>query len=186
MMNEQYEPVDLIRINAELDWKCNFRCEDCYRFFDCPSPRKQEFYRSSRMKAMAKNLSNIGHIIVVMSGKGGVGKSIISANLAVALANRGYSVAVMDSDLCGPSIPSVLGVNGRRLKSGPRGIVPPQGPLGIKIVSCAFLLGEDDCLTWLSDLKRSAQELFLANTDYGYLDYLIIDMPPGTGSETVN
>jgi ATP-binding protein involved in chromosome partitioning len=186
MTNEQDKLVDLIGINIEVGWNCDFRCEDCYRFFECPSPHKQEFYHSSRVEDIAKNLSNIRHIIVVMSGKGGVGKSIISANLAVALANRGYSVAVMDSDLCGPSIPSILGLDGGRLKSGPGGIVPPQGPLGIKIVSMDFLLSDNDPVTWLSDLKRSAQEQLLANTDYGYLDYLIIDMPPGTGSEVVN
>jgi len=186
MTEEQDKLVDLIKINAEMGWKCDFNCKDCYRFFECPSPRKQEFYQGSRIKTITENLSNVKHIIAVMSGKGGVGKSIISANLAVALANRGYSVAIMDSDLYGPSIPSILGVDGARLKSGPTGIVPPQGPLGIKIVSMDFLLGDNDTVTWLSDLKRSAQELFLANTDYGYLDYLIVDMPPSTGSETVN
>jgi len=186
MTKEQDKLVELVKINAEVGWNCDFSCKDCYRFFECPSPYKQEFYHSSRMETIAKNLSNIRHIIVVMSGKGGVGKSIISANLAVALANRGFSVTIMDSDLHGPSIPSILGVNGVRLKYGPEGIIPPQGPLGIKIVSNAFLLDDDDATTWLSDLKRSAQELFLDNVEYGELDYLIVDMPPGTGSETVN
>ncbi len=89
MTEEQDKLTDLIRINAEIGWNCNFRCEDCYRFFACPSPRKQEFYHSNRTEAIAKNLSNIKHIIAIMSGKGGVGKSIISANLAVAFAKRG-------------------------------------------------------------------------------------------------
>lgn len=186
MTKEQDELMGLIGINVEVGWNCDFRCEDCYRFFDCPSPYRQEFYHSSRMEAITENLSNVRHIIVVMSGKGGVGKSIVSANLAVALANNGYAVAVMDSDLCGPSIPSILGVDGGRLKYGPEGIIPPQGPLGVKIVSNAFLLNDDNATTWLSDLKRNAQELFLDNIEYGYLDYLIVDMPPGTGSETVN
>jgi ATP-binding protein involved in chromosome partitioning len=186
MTTGQDKLVDLIQVNVEVGWNCDFRCEDCYRFFDCPSQRRQEFYQGSRIEAIARNLSQIKHIIAVMSGKGGVGKSIISANLAVALANRGYSAAIMDSDLYGPSIPSILGIDGARLKSGPRGTVPPQGPLGIKVVSMDFLMGDDDPVTWFSDLKRSAQEQFLANTDYGDLDYLIIDMPPGTGSETVN
>jgi ATP-binding protein involved in chromosome partitioning len=115
-----------------------------------------------------------------------VGKSIISANLAVALAREGHRVAVLDSDLYGPSIPSILGIEGGRLHDGPKGIIPPEGPLGIKVVSMAFLLGTDEAVSWLNDLKRGAQELFLANVDYGCLDYLIIDMPPGTGSETVN
>src|SRR4030042_977273 len=121
-----------------------------------------------------------------MSGKGGVGKSIISANLAIALAKKGYSVAIVDSNLHGPSIPSILGIEKERLMYGPKGMVPPKASLGVKVVSMDFLLEHNDPVTWLSDLKRSAQELFLANCDYGYLDYLIIDMPPGTGSETVN
>ncbi len=186
MTNEQNKLVDLIKINVEVGWNCDFNCKDCYRFFECPSPRRQEFYQSGRVKKITENLSNVEHIIAVMSGKGGVGKSIISANLACALANRGYSVAIMDSDLYGPSIPSILGVNRGRLKIGSRGIIPQQGPLGIKIVSMDFLTGEDNAITWFHDLKRSAQEQFLADTYYSHLDYLIIDMPPGTGSEMIN
>ncbi|MFC1967848.1 P-loop NTPase [Chloroflexota bacterium] len=186
MTKEQDRLVDLISINYEVGWNCDFNCEECYRFFDCPSPRKREFYQRIGVKAIARNLSGVKHIVAVMSGKGGVGKSIISANLAVALANRGYSVAIMDSDLYGPSIPSILGIDGGRLKSGPRGMVPPRAPLGIKVVSMDFVLGDNDAVTWLSDLKSSTQEQFLANIDYGSLDFLIIDMPPGTGSETVN
>ncbi len=178
--------ADLLRINVEMGWNCDFRCEDCYRFFECQLPHRQEFYRSSRIEAIAENLSNVKHIIAVMSGKGGVGKSIISANLAVGLASKGYSVAIVDSDLYGPSIPSILGIDGELLMSGPRGMVPPKASLGVKVVSMDFLLGNNDPVTWFSDLKRSAQEQFLANVDYGSLDYLIIDMPPGTGSETVN
>ncbi|MDP2646286.1 MAG: Mrp/NBP35 family ATP-binding protein [Desulfobacterales bacterium] len=186
-MTQDTEPaVGLIRINAEVGWNCNFQCEDCYRFFDCPSPRRNEFYQGARIEAISANLKHVKHILTVMSGKGGVGKSIISANLAVALSTRGYAVAVMDSDLYGPSIPSILGKQAGRFQSGPRGMVPPQTEEGIKIVSMEFLLDDTDPLTWFSDLKRSTQEQFLANTDYGHLDYLIIDMPPGTGSEVVN
>ena len=185
-MSNTEKPVDLLGINVETGWKCDFRCKDCYRFFDCPLPQRSNFYQGGRIETIANNLSDVKHIIAVMSGKGGVGKSVISANLALALAKRGYSSAIMDSDIYGPSIPSILGINGGRLKIGRKGIVLPQGPLGVKIASMAFLLEDDSAVTWLSDLKRSTQELFLANTDYGPLDYLIIDMPPGTGSETVN
>ncbi|MCP4682979.1 MAG: Mrp/NBP35 family ATP-binding protein [Desulfobacterales bacterium] len=149
-------------------------------------PHRQDFYKGTGIKAIADNLRDVKHIIAVMSGKGGVGKSIISANLAIALADNGYSVAIMDSDLYGPSIPSILGIEDGHLLSGPKGIVPPQTSLGIKVVSMDFLLKNNGPITWLSDLKRSAQEIFLANIDYGHLDCLIIDMPPGTGSETVN
>lgn len=185
-MAEEDKLVDLLKINVEVSWKCNFQCEDCYRFFDCPTPRKQEFYHSPRMEKIKQNLAGTRHMVAVMSGKGGVGKSTVSANLAVALAKRGCSTAIIDSDFCGPSIPGILGLDGAKLKYGPNGIVPPLGPLGIKVVSTAFLLEAGEAITWLHDLKRGALELFLANTDYGHLDYLIIDLPPGTGSETVN
>jgi len=186
-MKKDREPlVNLIHINAEVGWNCDFRCEDCYRFFDCPSSRREEFYRGSRAQTIEANLHRVKHIVAVMSGKGGVGKSIISANLAVGLANRGYTVAIMDSDLYGPSIPSILGVRKGRFKFGPKGMMPPQASGGIKVASMEFLLKDTSPLTWFSDLKRSAQEQFLANTDYGDLDHLIIDMPPGTGSEAVN
>jgi ATP-binding protein involved in chromosome partitioning len=180
------EMAELIEINAEASWKCKFRCRYCYRFFECPSPRKYEFYDDSRVKAIAKNLSNVQDILLVTSGKGGVGKSVISANLAVALAHKGYTCAIVDCDWYGPSVPGILGVEGLRLKSGPRGMVPPRGPLGIKVVSNAFVTGDDEATTWLTDAKMEGIELFLANSDFGYLDYLVMDLPPGTGSEIVN
>jgi ATP-binding protein involved in chromosome partitioning len=183
---EQDESVDLLRINGEFGCRSSFRCSDCHRFFNCDVPHKKDFWENTRFKQAAENLKGVKRFIAVMSGKGGVGKSIISANLAVALASKGYAVAILDSDIYGPSIPNILGVEGEDLKWGPKGIVPWQGRLGIKIVSMGFLLGEDSVVTWLNEDKRKAQELFLANTDYGNLDYLIIDMPPGTGSETVN
>ena len=186
MDTEKDNMRELVKINAEVGWNCDYVCQDCYRFFECSSPNKEAFYKGPRTEGIARNLSQVKHIVAVMSGKGGVGKSIISANLAVALAHRGYAVAIMDSDIYGPSIPSILGITEGKFTSGPEGMVPPRGPFGIRIVSMDFLLTENDPVTWLSDLKRSAQELFLANTEYGPLDFLIIDMPPGTGSETVN
>ncbi len=186
MKKDQKDQVDLLTINLDVFGKCNFRCEDCYRFFQCNLPQRNEFYRSRRIEAIAENLSDVKHIIPIMSGKGGVGKSIISANLAVGLANRGYAVAVVDSDLYGPSIPCILGIENKKLAFGSKGMIPPQASLGVKVMSMEFLLDDEEPVTWLSDLKRSAQERFLANTHYGALDYLIIDMPPGTGSETVN
>ncbi|MBW2609515.1 MAG: P-loop NTPase [Deltaproteobacteria bacterium] len=186
MTEDKDKLMNLLAINVEIGWKCDFICEDCYRFFDCPSPRRLDFYERGRFRSVLDNMRNVGNIIPVMSGKGGVGKSIISANLAVALAKKGYSVAIIDSDLHGPSITSILGVRKGRLVDSPGGIIPPKGPLGIKIVSTSFLFEDDTPVTWLSDKKRGALELFLANVNYGYTDYLIIDMPPGTGSESVN
>ncbi len=182
---EQNDTTDLLRINVQLACAAAGRCEDCHAFFECVHPHKQNFLHDRGLKSIAANLSSVKHIIAVMSGKGGVGKSIISANLAVALSGKGYAVAIMDSDIYGPSIPSILGMEGQKLQWGPKGIVPLRGPLGIKIVSMGFLLSDESAVTWLNDDKKRTQELFLANTHYGSLDYLIIDMPPGTGSETV-
>ena len=182
---EQNDTTDLLRINVQLACAAAGHCGDCYAFFECVHPHKQNFYHDCGLKSIAANLSGVKHIIAVMSGKGGVGKSIISANLAVALAGKGYAVAIMDSDIYGPSIPSILGMDGQKLNIGPKGIVPPRGPLGIQIISMGFLLSDESVVTWLTDDKKSTQRLFLANTHYGRLDYLIIDMPPGTGFETV-
>jgi len=183
-MKDKERTKKLLRVNVDK-WTCDMCCEDCYRFFECPKPRKPERYQK-RMDEIAENLRNVKHIVPVLSGKGGVGKSIISANLATGLAEKGYSVAIVDSDLHGPSIPSILGIERGYLLSGRNGMIPPKTSLGVKVVSTDFLFDDSRPVTWLSNLKRSAQEQFLANTDYGHLDFLIIDMPPGTGSETVN
>ncbi len=182
----QKDMTDLLKINFEIGWNCDFRCEDCYRFFDCPSPHRHTLYKSARMEQIKKNLSQIRRIVAVLSSKGGVGKSTISANLSMGLAQRGNRVAILDSDFSGSSIPYILGVAKAKLHSAPDGIVPPEGPLGIKIVSTAFFLDHGRPITWFSDLKTAALELFLANVAYGPLDYLVVDLPPGTGSETVN
>lgn len=107
---EQNDTTDMLRINVQLACAAAGRCEDCHAFFECVHPHKQNFLHDRGLKSIAANLSSVKHIIAVMSGKGGVGKSIISANLAVALSSKGYAVAIMDSDIYGPSIPSILGI----------------------------------------------------------------------------
>ena len=129
-------------------------------------------------------MERVKHKIAVMSGKGGVGKSTVSANLAISLARMGGSTGIVDSDLHGPCIPKILGVESKRLRIGDKGVLPVQGPFNIKAISLAFTLEEGEAVTWFHRLKRSAIEEFLAHVDYGRLDYLIIDLPPGTGSES--
>jgi len=145
--------------------------------------------RDARMKKEAENitkrLSHIRHKILVMSGKGGVGKSSIAAYLAVSLAGRGYRVGLMDVDLHGPSIPRLLGLKGKLLTDGPEGQpVPVRYLPKLEVMSIEVLLGDKDAATiWRGPLKGGVIRQFIADIEWMELDYLIIDSPPGTGDE---
>ena len=150
-----------------------------------------------RMKEMQEQemrleiqMAKIKHKLVILSGKGGVGKSTITANLAVALARRGHKVGVLDIDIHGPSIPKILGIRGRELTAGPLegdGILPVKGPLGIKIISMDFLLPSDETpVIWRGPMKMGAIRQFLADVAWGNLDFLLVDIPPGTGDEPLS
>ena len=145
--------------------------------------------RDARMKKEAENitkrLSHIRHKILVMSGKGGVGKSSIAAYLAVSLTGRGYRVGLMDVDLHGPSIPRMLGLKGKTVTSGPEGKTFPVKYLPkMEVMSIETLLGDKDAATiWRGPLKGGVIRQFIADIEWMELDYLIIDSPPGTGDE---
>lgn len=125
--------------------------------------------------------SNIKRVIAVMSGKGGVGKSSVSALLAATLARNGYQVGVLDADITGPSIPRLLGVKDRAESMKP-GILPPKSPGGIRVMSLNLLLErEDDPVVWRGPLISGAVKQFWTDVLWGDLDYLIVDLPPGTG-----
>lgn len=137
---------------------------------------------------LTKRLRKIKHKIAVLSGKGGVGKSTVAANLALALAKK-YpgKVGIMDIDITGPNIPLILGKEDARFTvlEGNTAI-PVEGPLGLKIVSMAFLLQTRDTpVIWRGPLKNKAIEQFVTDFEWGELEYLIVDMPPGTGDETL-
>lgn len=133
------------------------------------------------------NLQQIGHTLVVMSGKGGVGKSTVAANLAVALAQRGRAVGLLDADLHGPTIPQMLNLDGARVTGDEEGINPVEGPHRIKVISMAFLLENDSSpVIWRGPLKMRAIRQFIEDVRWGPLDYLIIDLPPGTGDEPLS
>jgi ATP-binding protein involved in chromosome partitioning len=153
---------------------------------DLEKRRKQAEEQKLRIKAW---MAKIKHKIVVLSGKGGVGKSTVAANLAVALAWKGRPnlVGVLDADITGPSMPKILGARKQRLESGPPGIFPAVGPLGIKIVSMDFFLQSDETpVIWRGPLKSMAIRQFLADVVWGDLEFLIIDLPPGTGDEALS
>jgi ATP-binding protein involved in chromosome partitioning len=131
-------------------------------------------------------MSKIKHKIAVISGKGGVGKSTVTVNLATAFAKSGYTVGILDADIHGPSVPRLLGLTGATLKIGPPGAFPVFGPLGMKVVSIDFFLPQEIPTIWRGPLKMSAIRQFLQDIVWGELDVLFIDLPPGTGDEPLS
>ncbi len=124
-------------------------------------------------------LPGVKNIIAVASGKGGVGKSTISVNLATALALDGASVGLLDADITGPNIPQMLGVEGTP-KATPAGKIEPLARHGVKVISIAFFVPEGQPIVWRGPLVGGAIQQFLRDVDWGELDYLVIDLPPGT------
>ncbi len=155
---------------------------------DKPSNRIAQQYKEQleRQKRLRERMKNIKYKIAVMSGKGGVGKSTVAVNLAYALIKKGYKVGLLDADLHGPDVPLMAGVKEKFPYSTPHGILPIEGPLGLKVMSIQLLLEDDNApIIWMGPLKAKAIEQFLADVVWGELDYLIIDMPPGTGDEAI-
>ena len=133
------------------------------------------------------NLNKIKYKIVVMSGKGGVGKSTVSANLAIALSEKGYKVGILDSDFHGPSIPKMLGIEEEKPMAEQDSINPVSVNTNLKVMSTAFLLSEKDTpIIWRGPLKMGVVKQFIGQVNWGKLDYLIIDLPPGTGDEPLS
>ncbi len=141
-------------------------------------------------KRLKIRMAKIKNKLAVLSGKGGVGKSTITANLAIALARKGHKVGVLDADIHGPSIPKILGMRGQELTAGRiegLGIFPAKGPLGIKAISMDFLLPDDETpVIWRGPMKMGAIRQFLADVAWGDLDFLLMDLPPGTGDEPLS
>lgn len=130
-------------------------------------------------------LPSVGNTIAVASGKGGVGKSTVAANLAVALARTGSRVGYLDADIYGPSAPLMFGLQGKRpdmyeTPEGERKLVPLEAH-GVRVMSIGFLMDEDQAVIWRGPMAAGAMKQFMTDVDWGELDYLIFDMPPGTG-----
>jgi ATP-binding protein involved in chromosome partitioning len=128
-------------------------------------------------------LPGVKHTIAVASGKGGVGKSTVAVNLAVALVKEGFKVGLIDADIYGPSIPLMLGVNEKPkvTKIGNKSMLIPVLKHGLKLMSIGFLVEQNDAIVWRGPMASSALKQFITDVDWGELDYLIYDMPPGTG-----
>ena len=133
---------------------------------------------------LLKSLAKIKHKIIVMSGKGGVGKSTVSVNLAMSLAMRGYEVGILDADITGPNIPKMLHIEDAQIQGDQDGLFPVDVPPHVKVMSMAFLIQDPDSpVVWRGPMKMGALRQFLADVKWGELDFLIIDLPPGTGDE---
>ncbi len=129
-------------------------------------------------------LPKVKNIIAVVSGKGGVGKSTVSANLALALSQGGAKVGLMDADIYGPSVPIMFGVRGERpmmMEVGGKGMIVPLERFGIKLISIGLLIDEKNAVVWRGPMASSAIRQFVTDVYWDELDYLVIDMPPGTG-----
>jgi len=165
----------MIRIYRSPD--CDGNCSGCASAGNCSSQIKKEVQNSK---------SNIKKVIGIVSGKGGVGKTIVTSLLASYLNKEGYNVGILDGDIVGPSIPKGFGVHGRAYGDEDRLILPLETRSGIKIISSNMLLEhEDDPIIWRGSLVSSLLKQFYTEVAWGDVDYLFVDMPPGTGDVTL-
>lgn len=153
--------------------------EDCAT---CPSAHQQIAHKGLPPKAMI----SVKHVILVLSGKGGVGKSTVSVNLAFALANHGMIVGLLDLDFHGPNIPKMLGIEKQHPALLSHAIEPVHVGENLAVMSMAFLLPDTSTpVVWRGPMKVGAIRQFLTDVNWGSLDYLVVDLPPGTGDEAL-
>ncbi|GIL84592.1 hypothetical protein Vretimale_14588 [Volvox reticuliferus] len=138
------------------------------------------------MAAIAERMSAVKHKLLVLSGKGGVGKSTVSAQLAFALARRGFEVGLLDIDICGPSVPKMLGLEGQEVHSSNLGWSPVYVEENLAVMSIGFMLpNPDEAVIWRGPRKNGLIKQFLKDVHWGPLDYLVVDAPPGTSDEHI-
>ena len=130
---------------------------------------------------IVETMKQVKHKIAILSGKGGVGKTTISVNLARELAKRGYNIGVLDADIHGPNVPKMLGIEHETIESDEHGMKPIKVTPHLKAISLALMLGKDVPVVWRGPLKMTAIKQLIGEVDWGNLDILIIDLPPGTG-----
>lgn len=140
-------------------------------------------FKSAPRSEVEKLLPDVKNIIAVSSGKGGVGKSTVSANLAIALARLGYKVGLLDTDIFGPSLPKMFGVEDARpygVKKDGRDLIEPIEKYGVKMLSIGFFVNPDTATLWRGGMATAALKQLIADADWGDLDYFVLDTPPGT------
>lgn len=153
--------------------KCNGNCSECSS--SCESRNKESFLEPTG------EFNSIKHVVAVVSGKGGVGKSMVSSLLATLMSKKGYKVGILDADITGPSIPKSFGIMGNAMQNE-LGILPAETKTGIKVMSVNMLLKENDApVVWRGPVIAGAVKQFWQDVVWGELDYLFIDCPPGTG-----
>ncbi|MBO6067917.1 MAG: Mrp/NBP35 family ATP-binding protein [Bacteroidales bacterium] len=150
--------------------------------------REKKAKSSSPADLGMEELQHIGKIIVIASGKGGVGKSTVAVNLAVSLARRGYRVGLADADVYGPSVPKMTGTEGimpqaleRETEEGPQQLILPLEKYGVKWMSIGYFASPEQALIWRGPMACNALKQIILQVQWGELDYLLIDLPPGTG-----
>jgi ATP-binding protein involved in chromosome partitioning len=163
---------------------------ECKSGESCPSKKtlsKEEVEEIKEKLALQDNISRIKHKMIVLSGKGGVGKSTVATNIAIALSLKGQKVGLMDIDIHGPSIPKMLGLEGQTLKGTETGLAPIVYTDNLRVISIGFILRtQDDAVIWRAPLKHKLIRDFLTDVKWGELDYLVVDSPPGTGDEPLS
>ena len=168
------------------------KSEDCGHCSstDCSSKQRQHDESDEQFRerqALARKMCQIGYKLLVMSGKGGVGKSTVAANLAASLALAGKCVGLLDVDIHGPSIPKLMGLANERVVVHAEEMVPLEIGANLKVMSIGFLLASAaDAVIWRGPMKYGVIRQFLKDVDWGPLDYLVIDAPPGTGDEPLS
>jgi Mrp family chromosome partitioning ATPase len=159
---------------------CDNTCSSCEHTKTCPSS-------SGQGGLPPKANIDVKYVILVLSGKGGVGKSTVAVNLAYALSNHGRQVGLLDLDIHGPNVPKMLGIEEHELLAEGDKIVPVKITGSLQVVSMAFLLPTSDSpVIWRGSMKHAVISQFLSETRWGALDYLIVDLPPGTGDEALS
>lgn len=162
-------------------------CENAIRVF-ISKEAEVEINMTARVNTNRKDagdvLSGVKNIIAVASGKGGVGKSTVSTNLALALAQEGAKVGILDADIYGPSLPIMFGIQGERpqmVDVDGKGKIQPIEVYGLRVMSIGLLIDEKEAVVWRGPMATSALRQFITDVHWGDLDYLILDLPPGTG-----
>ena len=166
--------------NSCKDGKGSSRCDSC------PSKGKHGDKPAWDERIMAR-LAGVKHRIAIVSGKGGVGKSTVTAGLALNLSMMGFKVGVLDADVSGPNMPHLLGLEGKKLTGSELGIEPIVSRNGIKVVSSEMVLESSDSpMIWRGPMRTTLVNQFVADVNWGALDFLLVDLPPGTGDEPLS
>lgn len=159
-------------------------CDSCAQKGSCKD--EKDVRAGGECDHKVDRMARVKHKIIIASGKGGVGKSTVTVNLARALQMKGFKVGILDADITGPDIAKLLGIEEGRLMQGQDGILPVEAD-GIRAASMAFLLSSRDSpVVWRGPMKMAAIKQFIQDVDWGELDFLIIDLPPGTSDEPLS